>query len=184
MTEPTGSDGEVQDRARSVVRALLGATGLEEVLDRIVEAARPVGVLTGWATVELDRAGRELGRDVRRSRGGRHGDAPDGRDASDETLGAIARILDRPGDPPAVVLLEPNTEGLLAAALARHGEGPVAAYLRIDIGGLDRARGAGFNLTSERRGPVGPQRLVLTGPRSGPFVLLVPDPERPSALTR
>src|SRR6267142_1080428 len=68
-----------------------------------------VGV--GWATVELERAARELA--------GIATFSPAPRDAA---LGATARrspLGDRPR--PAVVLLEPDMEGLLAAALARFG---------------------------------------------------------------
>ena len=39
----------------------------------------------------------------------------------------MARRLDLADGP--LLLLEPRTEGRLAAALARHGEGPVAIYL-------------------------------------------------------
>src|SRR5436190_19537373 len=74
----------------------------------------------GWATVELDRAAREL------ASVGAFVAAP--RDAA---LGASAmRSPVQKGGPPAIVLLEPDTEGLLAAALARFGEGVLAVYLR------------------------------------------------------
>ena len=45
----------------------------------------------------------------------------------DTLLGARATA----SDDPRIVLLEPSTEGRLAATLARHGEGPAALYLAV-----------------------------------------------------
>ena len=86
-------------------------------------------------------------------------------------LGARCRLL-RFGDDREIVLLEPSTEGRLAAALARYGEGSLALYLLVDGGAPERARRAGFTLTSLGRGPFGPERLVIAGPRDGPFLIL------------
>jgi hypothetical protein len=142
-------------------------------LDRLTAAIGPARVVVGWATVELDRAEVQLaGRPdagVERSTVAR--DA-----AADEILGARCRVLEAAAKPE-VVLLEPSTEGLLAAALARRGEGIVAAYLVVDVGpaaidAAGRARRARFTLSSERPGPLGRQRLVRVGPRWGPFLLL------------
>lgn len=71
------------------------------------------------------------------------------------------------------VLLEPSTEGPLAATLARHGEGIVARYLVVSADGVDAARAAGFALSSTEAGPLGRQRLVFGGSRFGPHLLLV-----------
>jgi hypothetical protein len=90
----------------------------------------------------------------------------------DELLGARCRILDLEGGG-TIVLLEPATEGLLAAALARHGEGPLAEYLVADPGAADRLRRAGYALTRPAAGPLGGQRRVRLGRRDGPFILLV-----------
>lgn len=114
----------------------------------------------GWATVELDRAAREL------ARIGRFEGAP-----RDATLGASARRA-RPGDdtPPALILLEPDTEGLLAATLARFGEGVGAVYL----GQLDRADVDDTpRLGPPRPGPLGSARLVIGRPRWGPQALVL-----------
>ncbi|HTK45038.1 MAG TPA: hypothetical protein VL749_06785 [Patescibacteria group bacterium] len=114
----------------------------------------------GWATVELERAARELGTIGTITPAAR-----------DETLGAAARRT-RLGDRtrPAAVLLEPDTEGLLAAALARFGEGVRAVYL----GSLDRADVDDTpNLGPSRPGPLGPARLVIGRPPWGPHVLLL-----------
>jgi hypothetical protein len=114
----------------------------------------------GWATVELDRAAGEL------AVIGTFTSA-----ARDERLGAAAR-RSRPVDraSPAVILLEPDTEGLLAAALARSGEGVRAVYL----GPLDRADVDDTpKLGPSRPGPLGPARLVLGRPPWGPHVLVL-----------
>ena len=115
--------------------------------DEATAAPRPLRLAgLGWATVELDRAADELGMWL--------GEAPDpgAPDAADPLLGARARVRDAgglPGD--AVLLLEPSTEGRLAASLARDGEGPAALYLRPAAGlrawaAAARARG----VTAER----------------------------------
>ena len=77
----------------------------------------------GWATVDADRAREDLVAVV-------------GRDATwhpverDSLLGASAWRCEPPPDARvALVLLEPDTEGLLAAFLARFGEGIAAVYL-------------------------------------------------------
>jgi hypothetical protein len=118
----------------------------------------------GFATVDLDRAAASLGAQFKLS----FGPAP-----RDQLLGASVRRST--GRSPAVLLLEPDTEGRLAAALARSGEGPVALYLRVaDPDG----RSAGLKL---RRGdgPWGPAGLVLGGHPAGPFLILVgPAPSR------
>jgi hypothetical protein len=114
----------------------------------------------GWATVELDRAAGEL------VAIGTFGAA-----ARDESLGAAAR-RSRLGDRirPAAVILEPDTEGRLAATLARFGEGVHAVYL----GTLDRADVDDTpNLGPSRPGPLGPARLVIGRPPWGPHVLVL-----------
>jgi hypothetical protein len=145
---------------------LAGEEAVGDAIDRILDAARPIALVPGWATVELDRAATELldPKDSARSRG--IVDAP-----ADPHLGATCRLLTLDGAPP-TVLLEPSTEGLLAAALARHGEAYVALYGRADAGAPHRLRQAGFVLSNERDGPLGRQRLVRLGPVGGPFVIV------------
>jgi hypothetical protein len=114
----------------------------------------------GWATVELDRAAAEL-----------PGIGPFEAAPRDPTLGASARRT-RPADRSraAIVLLEPDTEGLLAAALARFGEG----VLVVDLGPLDRADVDDTpRLGPPRPGPLGPARLVIGRPRWGPHALVL-----------
>ncbi len=145
---------------------LLGSDALGDALEQLLAIVGPATSVPGWATVELDRAETEIlsGLDVA---GERLADP-----ANDHILGARARVLAfRTGE--RIVLLEPATEGRLAAALARHGEGRVALYVLADPAALDRVRAAGFRMTTEADGPLGPQRLVLGGPRAGPFLIVV-----------
>jgi hypothetical protein len=128
------------------------------VRDPWLSELRVVGI--GWATVELDRAERELA-----------GVGPFVTAPRDAALGASARRSPiSKGGPPAIVLLEPDTEGLLAAALARFGEGVLAVYL----GPLDRADVDDTpRLGPPRPGPLGPARLVIGRPAWGPHVLVL-----------
>ena len=131
-------------------------------------AARPI-LAVGWATVELDRAALELASVLLPGTSFQRG-------PPSEHLGARCR-LGRVA--PAfvqelaaiVVLLEASTEGRLAATLARHGEGWCATW----EAGADETAGAGSNgrLSIVRRGPLGPERLLLGDPVSGPHRLVV-----------
>jgi hypothetical protein len=97
--------------------------------DPALRGARLTAIV--WATVELDRAGRELGAILGAPLAARA--AP-----RDDALGATVRVA-RPFGPapePALLLAEPDTEGRLAALLARHGEGIVA--IEVDAGGETR----------------------------------------------
>jgi len=86
-------------------------------------------------------------------------------------LGARCRTLAIDGGG-RVLLLEPSTEGRLVAFLVRHGEGWAAVYLLTDPGAATRLRHAGIRLSAALCGPLGPERLVLGGPRWGPFVVI------------
>jgi hypothetical protein len=120
-------------------------------------------VAVGVATVDLERAARSFGGLVEW--------LPD-----DALLGASAA---RPTEP-RVVLLEPATEGRLAATLARAGEGPAAVYLEVAASRLgeavERLREAGTR-TAAGAGPWGPQLLVRAGPPWGPHLVLVGRPD-------
>jgi hypothetical protein len=149
---------------------LLGGEALGDALPRLWTAVEPRRAVGGWATVELDRAEEE----VRATLATAHEDLRYARieDAPDErVLGARCRLLRYGGDRD-MLLLEPSTEGRLAAALARHGEGSLALYLVVDAGAPERARRAGFRLSSAGSGPLGQERLIVVGPASGPFLLL------------
>lgn len=151
-----------------------GGADLGNTIVRIREAIQPSREVPGWATVELDRTEASFG--VGRVPGPSAGplgtrDTSEAQDTRDELLGAFARVI-RTGDDREIALLEPFTEGRLAAALARHGEGFVALYLIADRGASARARAAGLVLSTAGSGPFGPQRLVVGGARSGPFIVI------------
>lgn len=139
------------------------------VIDRLAQLGLSVDIVSiGWATVDAERTAG--GADLR----------PRPRDPH---LGATASILalppglDAATEAPTIVLLEPDTEGRLAAALARSGEGPAVLYLEVGTDGLERARKAirrrGGHVSVVLDGPFGRSTLLLGGPRSGPHVVLV-----------
>lgn len=142
-------------------------------------APPPVLIAVGWATVDLDRAATELAPLL--DPGTAFEDAADS-----VLLGARCRVgrasrMERPDGATMVILLEPRTEGRLAATLARHGEGWCATWEIADavIGDApgayrDPGRDPGALATSARRaGPLGEERLLSDGPASGPHRLLV-----------
>lgn len=133
--------------ALSAVRRPAGATGLCAV---------------GWATVDSDRAVAELA--ALFGIGEETFVAAPGSAA----LGAQCRIAAAAGLVAGDVMLaviEPATEGRLAAALARWDEGPVAAWYAT-------AR-ASDTSTDGRPGPFGQERIVAGDPLTGPHRLLV-----------
>jgi hypothetical protein len=150
---------------------------LESAVARIAAFLGPVqSVAIGWATVELARAEADL----RAARGGQ-GQAgprevePAAELPADELLGARCRLLPSSADPP-IVLLEPSTEGRLAASLARFGEGPVALYLRVPARVVARFRvvapASGVHCSRPAAGPFGTAVLVLDGAPSGPHLVV------------
>ena len=141
------------DRIRTARLAARDAIGSEAGL------AHPCAI--GWATVELDRAASELARDL----GVSTDTFVDARDSL--TLGARCRVAADvlPGSL-VLVLLEPSTEGRLAATLARFGEGPAVTWYKAEAGIDVETSGA-------RPGPLGSERLVVGDPVRGPYRLLI-----------
>lgn len=148
----------------------------------------------GWATVERERAIRELDELL-----GTEGaaDLAAGRQraswqpaARDELLGASAWIRVAPGNPSTMLLvLEPDTEGRLAASLARWGEGVLAVYVRPAAAEVFEpgAQPTPANhdpeppaplRTAAGSGPLGPGRLVAGGPAWGPHLVVLDGPSR------
>jgi hypothetical protein len=128
-----------------------------------------------WATVELERALRERGRN------------PDEAAAAvtDPHLGARLVVIahddgrdEGVATGPALALAEPTTEGRLAASLARNGEGPAGRYVALPDGDtLDayrrRAHAAGIAISRVEPGPFGRSVLLLGQPVAGPHLIVV-----------
>lgn len=166
MTFEGGEDGVLDDEAFTV---------RTRRLRELVAAERALG----WATVELDRAESE----VVHPRGWTPAvSAPD-----DVALGARTRVARSPDDA-IVVLLEPFTEGRLAASLVRFGEGFVVEYVVVpgrDFGhAVDTVHRAGLVLSTEAAGPFGRQRLVVGGPAWGPHLILAAHDREPGSAYR
>jgi hypothetical protein len=151
-----------------------GPAGLDDLHELALAVAPQLAghpiVALGWATVDIDAVRRRIEADAGF---GAFEAAP-----RDEHLGARS-VVHRPGEPsgvPIEVLLEPDTEGRLAASLARHGEGFAAIWFgprpdAEDAPDALNARPGGFG--SIAAGPLGPCRLLLGGPPWGLSVLLL-----------
>lgn len=158
MTEPTAIERARRWLADETLAAL--AAGID---------GRPAAL--GWATVELERAAGEFAADPTLGANAGFAAAP-----ATSLMGArclVARDL-LPGGV-SLALLEPDTEGRLAATLARHGEGPAVLWLA--VASLDAAAAAlhvaEIATSASRPGPFGPERLVLGGASAGPHRLVV-----------
>jgi hypothetical protein len=150
-----------EDELLAALEAMLAGVGQRNA--GAVQAHRPMAL--GWATVELDRAARELTRRIPST-------GPFEPSPGELLLGARC-LVGAPVALPArdaislrLVLLEPSTEGRLAATLARLGEGPAAIWLE-----LDELPDAPLSRPTE--GPFGRERLLLGGPVHGPHRLVV-----------
>lgn len=119
-----GAASDVAGAATAIVDAALAIQRRAADADPSILAARLTAIL--WATVALDRAEAELGRALGTELRTRPA-------ARDSRLGATVRTS-RPFGPtpqPALWLVEPDTEGRLAALLARHGEGVVGVEIEL-----------------------------------------------------
>jgi hypothetical protein len=112
----------------------------------------------GWATVDSERAVAELAE---------HGPFEA---ATDEAILGARCVVDRRDAGVRLAILEPNTEGRLAATLARHDEGPAVLW----VAGPSPQD---LRLSTPADGPFGPERLVLGGTLGGRHLLVV---ERPA----
>jgi hypothetical protein len=81
------------------------------------------------------------------------------------------------------VIVEPSTEGRLAAALARHGERDAGMYVA-PAGGTADARRAGLLIIGAGPGPFGRSTLVEPpgADRWSPFLVIVASP--PATIER
>jgi hypothetical protein len=144
------------EEVRAIAAGVLAAAGQGE-------ADLPRVAVIGLATVDLERAAAAFRERLLPGLGFEPVD-------DDILLGARGLVARQAGEP-AIVLLEPSTEGRLAAFLARHGEGPAAVWLD---GRADVAEETGA-ARPEAAGPFGPERL-LAGSAAGPFVLVITRP--------
>ena len=114
----------------------------------------------GWATVDHERAAADL------ARAAPH--AVPFEPAPPESILGAACLLGRPA-PIRLAILEPTTEGRLAATLARQDEGPAVLWVSGDPP-------PGVTLSAPSNGPFGRERLVLGGRLGGSHVLVVDRP--------
>jgi hypothetical protein len=157
-------DGPTDDTAAAGGRSTGGLADLRDLALQIAPqlAAHPI-VALGWATVDLDAV---RGRIESDAGFGAFDLAP-----RDDHLGARAAVH-RPGEAsgePIEVLLEPDTEGRIAASLARHGEGFAAIWFGRPDEEVEPPDGFG----ALADGPLGPARLMLGGPPWALSVLLL-----------
>jgi hypothetical protein len=137
--------------AAAAIRAPAAAAGLSL-------AALPIAAI-GWATVDHERAMAELDEALGGAAGATGADDEPWRPLPrDGAMGARAQVRGLGAGMPALVVLEPDTEGRLAASLARFGEGVAVVYL----GTL-------------AAGGIGGARLVRGGPAWGPHVVVLGD---------
>lgn len=140
------------------------ATLAKTVAELLPLGSKPQVLAVIWATVDVDRTAAGIGPPSV--------DLPD-----DMLLGATVRLVSPPdGDP--IALLEPRTEGRIAATLARSGEGRAGEYVVAPAGLEDaatRAARAGIVLSRAADGPFGRSVLVV-GRAAGPHLVLVEPP--------
>jgi hypothetical protein len=152
---------------KSEPRAERGPTSPGRIYERLFGDSRAERRVLAvmWATVDRDRivAGLRL---------------PVEPLADDPSLGASVGLVRPAGEHP-IAILEPLTEGRLAATLARHGEGPAGEYVEAPVS-LDEiwaaATRADLVLGRPVDGPFGRSVLVLSRPVDGPHLVLVARP--------
>jgi hypothetical protein len=138
---------------------------VDDPLGSLEAALEPIARIV--ATVELERALVEHG-----------GAGAEAATALEEPLlGARVAIVDA-GDEGTLAIAEPITEARLAATLARHGEGVVGRYAALAAGDSlvafqRRAADLGVAVSRAADGPFGPAVLVLSGPVTGPHLIVV-----------
>ena len=136
-------------------------------------AGLPPQLGIGWATVDLERAAALLGEWPSPALGEwpspALGEWPSPAPA-DDLLGARAALV---SGTPSIVLLEPNTEGRIAASLVRHAEGPAAIYVGFDgrggFGGSRGFDGGSSHRFSAHLAALREQAVRFSAPASGPF---------------
>ena len=172
MTSERPAEDELDTPERIYARLIAGAGALAATAGDASEGDAPPNerrvLAVIWATVDRDRVLADL-------------DVAAERLAEDPHLGASVTLV-RPADGHPIAILEPVTEGRLAATLARRGEGPGGEYVETPlsleaIGGA--AAAAGLVIGRPADGPFGRSVLVLPRRAGGPHLVLV----EPSAGT-
>ena len=158
MSEPAQRRSDEWDRLLAGGDDILARARLD---NPALEGATLVAI--GWATVEIERAERELETAI--GDGGSWAEAP-----RDALLGARAGVYRSiAAERPLVVVLEPDTEGRLAASLARHGEGVAAAYVTVRAGEVLTAGAFGI----PAGGPLGRGRRLARGGIGEPSIIVL-----------
>jgi hypothetical protein len=130
-------------------------------LERAILRGAPRLLGVGWASVDAGRAVPEVAAAFGLTREAFRPATPDAALGATAIVGRLPRL--------AVAILEPSTEGRVAAALARSGEGPCAVYVATSASGPSGP------------GPLGAAWLAMSDRRSGPFVIAV---QRRASSTR
>jgi hypothetical protein len=157
MSDPGHGGSDAWDRLVAAGEAILaGATRDSPSL----EGATIVGL--AWATVEIERAENELDSII--GGDGSWDEAP-----RDALLGARAAVRRGGAAGTLVVVLEPDTEGRLAASLARGGEGVVAIYVMARPGAALVAGSFGIPAA----GPLGRGRRLTGGGIGAPSIVVL-----------
>ena len=115
-------------------------------------------IALGWATVDTERGAAELS------------DYGPFEPAAGEAILGARTVVGPPGPGNLrVAIVEPNTEGWLAATLARHDEGPAVLW----VAGAPQGD---VRLSTPADGPFGRERLVLGGRLGGRHLIVVEAP--------
>ena len=139
-------------------RAIVGRAGMDAATDAtLIDAAADVALPTGPALTDPEPADPE---------------------PADPALTDPGRAAEQgPAAAVTIVLLEPDTEGWLAASLARHGEGPAVLYVRVPmstIAGMSERLARLDIRARDGTGPFGPEWAVAGSHAWGPTIVLVP----------
>jgi len=115
-------------------------------------------IALGWATVDTERGAAELS------------DYGPFEPAAGEAILGARTVVGPPGPGNLrVAIVEPNTEGRLAATLARHDEGPAVLW----VAGAPQGD---VRLSTPADGPFGRERLVLGGRLGGRHLIVAEAP--------
>jgi hypothetical protein len=126
-----------------------------------------------WATVDLERAEAELAPWLEPLEQPQPPDA-DAALVDEPHLGARGRVRTTRALPAGrIALMEPVTEGAIAASLARDGEGPCGLYVRPATAPETAPASAPDPGPRPRVGPFGPSVRVRMAAKAGPHLLLL-----------